>query len=249
MTSNKSAAQALRDRLKALVGGKRAAAEGTSVAGDDDSAGQHAGGTDGANGHQTPVKRTKMDSSPPADGMDGVEGPAEVKHEVKQEAADGPQAAEANGHAQSAESGAGKPADVAAFWAQLAGDASGKTAVVPDAKPADGSAAETAEMDTQPPQESEAAEAGQPAAQKTDGAADGAARGADASGDAAMDEEPAATADGTSDAVAEEEEVTGRHLMRCLHARMSRRIEMTALAVKAVQGPVWRKQQPFLRYR
>ncbi len=203
VTSNKSAAQALRDRLKALVGGKRAA-EGTSAAAGDDSAGQPASGTEGTNGHQTPVKRTKMDTSPPADSMDGVERAAEMKQEVKQEASDGAQAAEANGRAGSAAE-AGRPADVAAFWAQLAGDAGGKTAAA-DVKPGDGNAAEPAAMDVQPPQGSKAAEAGQTAAVKTDGVADGARQGVDANGDAAMDEEQAVTADGTGEVAAEDEE-------------------------------------------
>ncbi len=153
--------------------------------------------------------------------MDRVEEPAEVKQEMKQEASDGPAAEEANGHAGSAENGAGKPADVAAFWAQLAGDAGGKTAAA-DVKPADGNLAEAAGLDVQPPQESEATEAGI----KPDGVADGAAQEVDANGDAAMDEVQAATADGTGEVVAEEEEEVNTC---CLP------LEMTACAASAIQ--------------
>ena len=136
-----------------------------------------------------------MEISPPADAMDGVERPAEVK----QEAPDEPEAAAAaNGHAGSAENGAGKPAGVAAFWAHLAGDAGGKTAAA-DVKAANDTV-EKAETDVQPPQESEAA------AMTADGVADGAAQEVDANGDAAMGEEQAAIANGHGEVAAEEEE-------------------------------------------
>ena len=172
--------------------------------GDDGGADRHADGTEGAaNGHQTPLKRTKMETSSAADAdaMEGVDGQVEVK----QEAPNGPDAADANGRAESLETGAGKPADVAAFWAQLGGDSGEKTTAA-DVKSANGDAAGTAGMDMQPPRESDAFEASQTAAVTTDGAAD--AEGNDANGDAAMADEQAATADDAAgEAVEEEEEV------------------------------------------
>ena len=154
MTSNKTAAQALRDRLKALVSGKRSAGDACEAA-DGVGVNNEDSGTEKVSeqdeNQEMPQKRLKTEeAAEPPGKRDGVKGPATVKQEHTDHTTPG-----GDGTSASAKDGTGAHPDVAAFWAKLAVDAGTKAAQEGKQAPAD--ADEPAEAKPQPTEGPEAA--------------------------------------------------------------------------------------------
>ena len=153
LTSNKSAAQALRDRLKTLVSNKRSAEDAAQDT-DGYAASEAAAAKEDTNEHNSsqavPQKRLKPeDAAEAAVSMDGIDGSAAVKQERGDLAMPG-----SNGSAIKAEDGGSAP-DAASFWAKLADDDGTKPA---EEKPhANGHAAAHAEERPPKPEGSEVA--------------------------------------------------------------------------------------------